>query len=310
MTTSARAGDDHRLIHELMPTAEKLMDRHINSSKEWFPHLYVPWSRGRDFQPDEEWDPKEFPVPDAVRDALFVNLLTEDNLPYYFHTIDNVFGPGVWGDWIRRWTAEEQRHSIVIRDYLMVTRALDPIELERGRMAQVSGAVVPEPATPSDTLVYVALQELATRVSHRNTGKLIGDPVGYEVMARVAADENLHYLFYRDLVSEALTIDPSSVVLAIDRQVREFEMPGTGIHNFTARARSIARAGIYDPALHYDQVLVPVVLRHWKLEEIEGISPEADEARTRVLAYMARLESIARRLAERRQAKESELVDA
>jgi acyl-[acyl-carrier-protein] desaturase len=309
MTTSARAGD-LRLIHELMPTAEKLVDRHVSSSKEWFPHLYVPWSKGRDFEADEEWDPQEFPLPDAVRDALFVNLLTEDNLPYYFHTIDNIFGPGVWGEWIRRWTAEEQRHSIVIRDYLTVTRALDPVELERGRMAQVSGAVVPEPDTPADTLVYVALQELATRVSHRNTGKLIGDPVGYEVMARVAADENLHYLFYRDLVSEAIALDPSAVVEAVDRQVRQFEMPGTGIHNFTARARSIARAGIYDASLHYDQVLVPVVIRHWKLEEIEGLSPEAEEARTRVLAYMARLESIARRLAERRQAQQGELIDA
>jgi acyl-[acyl-carrier-protein] desaturase len=313
MTTSARSADDLRLIHELMPAAEKLMERHASSSKEWFPHLYVPWSRGRDFEPEEEWDPEEFPIPDAVRDALFVNLLTEDNLPYYFHTIDNIFGPGVWGEWIRRWTAEEQRHSIVIRDYLTVTRALDPVELERGRMAQVSGAVVPEPSTSCDTLVYVALQELATRVSHRNTGKLIGDPVGYEVMARVAADENLHYLFYRDVVSEALAMDPSAVVVAIDRQVREFEMPGTGIHNFTARARSIARAGIYDPALHYDQVLVPVVLRHWKLEEVEGLSGEAEEARTRVLTYMSRLESVARRLAERRQAhadKESQLIDA
>ena len=74
------------------------MERHITSSKEWFPHLYVPWSRGRDFEADEEWDPEEFPLPAAVRDALFVNLLTEDNLPYYFHTIDNMFGPGVWGE--------------------------------------------------------------------------------------------------------------------------------------------------------------------------------------------------------------------
>jgi len=296
------------LIHELMPAAEKLMERHSNSSKEWFPHLYVPWGRARDFEPDEAWDPRDFPVPDGVRDALFVNLLTEDNLPYYFHTIDNIFGPGVWGEWIRRWTAEEQRHSIVIRDYLTVTRALDPVELERGRMAQVSGAVVPEPPTPADTLVYVALQELATRVSHRNTGKLLGDPVGYEVMARVAADENLHYLFYRDLVTEALAIDPSAVVLAVDRQVREFEMPGTGILNFAARAASIARAGIYDLALHYDQVLVPVVLRHWRLEEVEDLSAEAEEARTRVLRYMRRLESVARRLTERRQARE--LVDA
>jgi acyl-[acyl-carrier-protein] desaturase len=310
MTTTPRSPDDLNLIHELMPAAEKLMDRHVGSSKEWFPHLYVPWSRGRDFEPDEAWDPREFPVPDAVRDALFVNLLTEDNLPYYFHTIDNIFGPGVWGEWIRRWTAEEQRHSIVIRDYLTVTRALDPVELERGRMAQVSGAVVPEPTTPADTLVYVALQELATRLAHRNTGKLIGDPVGYEVMARVAADENLHYLFYRDLVSEALALDPSAVVLAVDRQVREFEMPGTGILNFTARAASIARAGIYDLALHYDQVLAPVVLRHWKLEEVEGLSAEADEARSRLLAYMSRLESVASRLTERRQTKDGELVNA
>jgi acyl-[acyl-carrier-protein] desaturase len=292
-----------------MPAAEKLMERHASAAKEWFPHLFVPWSRGRDFEPDEEWDPREFPLPGAVRDALFVNLLTEDNLPYYFAHIDKIFGPGVWGEWIRRWTAEEQRHSIVIRDYLTVTRALDPVELERGRMAQVSGAVVPEPATPADTLVYVALQELATRVSHRNTGKLLADPVGYEVMARVAADENLHYLFYRDLVSEALTMDPSAVVLAVDRQVRDFEMPGTGIHNFTARAASIARAGIYDLALHHDQVLAPVVLRHWKLDEIEGLSPEAEEARSRVVTYMRRLESVARRQTERRQ-KQSQLIDA
>jgi acyl-[acyl-carrier-protein] desaturase len=310
MTTSARSGDDLRLIHELTPAAEKLVERHLGSAKEWFPHLYVPWSRSRDFEPDEDWDPAEFPLPDAVRDALFVNLLTEDNLPYYFHTIDNMFGPGVWGEWIRRWTAEEQRHSIVIRDYLTVTRAIDPVELERGRMAQVSGGVVPDPPSPADTLVYVALQELATRLAHRNTGKLLGDPVGYEVMARVAADENLHYLFYRDVVSEALVLDPSAVVVAIDRQVREFEMPGTGIVNFSARAASIARAGIYDLALHYEQVLVPVVLRHWKLEELEGLSAEAEEARTRVLAWMARLESVARRLNARRQAKESELVDA
>ena len=32
----------------------------------------------------------------------------------------------------------------------------------------------------------------------------------------------------------------AAVVLAVDRQVREFEMPGTGIHNFAARAASIA----------------------------------------------------------------------
>ena len=122
-------------------------------------------------------------------------------------------------------------------------------------MAQVSCGQVPEPESPQDAIAYVALQELATRISHHNTGKLIDDPAGYEVLKRVAADENRHYLFYRDLVSAALEIDPSGMVEAIDRQVRDFEMPGTGIVDFATHARAIANAGIYDFQIHHDQIL-------------------------------------------------------
>ena len=74
-----------------------------------------------------------------------------------------------------------------------------------------------------------ALQELATRIAHHNTGKALPDGEGYTVMKRVAADENLHYLFYRDLVSAALEVDPSGMVEAIKRQTLKFEMPGAGI---------------------------------------------------------------------------------
>jgi acyl-[acyl-carrier-protein] desaturase len=71
--------------------------------------------------------------------CLELNLLTEDNLPYYLLAIWGVFGgDGVWGEWNRSWTAEEGRHSMVLRDYLTVTRGLDPVALERARMAQVS----------------------------------------------------------------------------------------------------------------------------------------------------------------------------
>lgn len=297
---------DAILLSELYPEAERLLDRHLGMAKEWFPHSYVPWGRGRDFTDDEQWDPSAYPIPDAVRSALFVNLLTEDNLPYYFSTIERVFGgppskaKNVWKAWNRRWTAEENRHAIVMRDYLTVTRALDPVALERARMHQMSLAIVPEPETVADGLVYVALQELATRISHRNTGKLLDDRVGYDVMARVAADENLHYLFYRDLVTAALEVDPSEVVMAIERQVRDFEMPGTGIPNFSRHAAAIARAGIYDFEIHYEQILVAVVLRHWKIETLEGLSPEGEEARRRVLRQIARVGKAANRFASRR----------
>ena len=301
--------DSSVLLRELRPAVEHLLDRHLGSAREWFPHEFVPWSRGRDFQPGEEWDPDEYPLPDEVRSALIVNLLTEDNLPYYFATIDRVFSHEGWGEWTRRWTAEEMRHAMVIRDYLVVTRALDANALERARMVQVSGGQTPQPSTVPDALVYLCLQELATRISHRNTGKLLPDPSGYDVMARVAADENLHYLFYRDLTSAAIEVDPSSLMVAIERQVREFEMPGTGIPNFSSHAAAIARAGIYNFSVHHDQILTPVVLRHWRIEQLEGLSPEAEQARERLLSTVARVGAVARRQAERQARRDAEQAD-
>jgi acyl-[acyl-carrier-protein] desaturase len=116
--------DQTALLTELEPVAARLLDSHLASSKEWFPHELVPWSRGRDFEPGEVWSEDEAPMDPAVRSSLFVNLLTEDNLPYYFGTIADLYGTdSAWGAWVRRWTAEEGRHSIVLRDYLTVTRS-------------------------------------------------------------------------------------------------------------------------------------------------------------------------------------------
>jgi acyl-[acyl-carrier-protein] desaturase len=293
---------DAALLTELTPVAETLFERHLAAAKEWFPHELVPWSRGRDFAGPDSWAPAEADIAAPVASALFVNLLTEDNLPYYFRTMERTFGAdGVWGEWARRWTAEEGRHSIVIRDYLTVTRAIDPVTLERARMAQVSGGVTPDPPNVAQTLVYVALQELATRIAHRNTGKLLDDRAGYEVMSRVASDENLHHLFYRDLVKAAIEVDPSGIVVAIEQQVREFAMPGVGISGFSDHAAAIARAGIYDPLLHHDQILVPVVVRCWNIGAIDGLDPQAEQARQALMDRIDRLGRVARRLADRRE---------
>jgi acyl-[acyl-carrier-protein] desaturase len=167
-------------------------------------------------------------------------------------------------------------------------------------MQQVSDGISPDPPSAAEGLVYVALQELATRIAHRNTGKLLEDRVGYDVMARVASDENLHFLFYRDLVKAAIDVDPSGLVIGIEHQVREFEMPGVGIANFSDHAAAIAKAGIYDLLLHHEQILVPVVLRYWDVEAIEGLTPEAEKARDALVTRIDRIGRAARRLAERR----------
>ncbi len=293
--------NDAALLHELTPKAEELLERHLKASKEWFPHTLVPWERGAEIDVNE-WDPKAFPLPDEVRSALFVNLLTEDNLPYYSAHIAGVLGrkQAAWAEWNHRWTAEEDRHAMVIRDYLTVTQAVDPFQLERARMQQMSTAVVPEPPTVADTFAYVALQELATRISHRNTGKLLDDPAGYAVMARVATDENHHFLFYRDMFSALMEVDPSTGVMALERQVRDFEMPGTGIPNFKSHAFAIAKAGIYDLSSHHDQILQPVVMRHYKVEELQGLTPEAEQARTSLISRIERIGKAAQRMLARR----------
>jgi acyl-[acyl-carrier-protein] desaturase len=305
LTTEGSPMPQHRpmseLSSDLTPVVEQLLERHIATAKEWFPHRLVPWSRGRDFV-DDEWSPEPGSCSDSARVALTVNLLTEDNLPYYTESLSDGRHDGAWAEWSRRWTAEEGRHAIVIRDYLTVTRAIDPVALERGRMQQVSAGVIPSFEDPCRALVYTSLQELATRVAHRNTGELLADPAGRTIMRRVAADENLHHLFYRDLASAAIERDPSAMVIAMNDVVRGFAMPGTGIADFARLARVIAAAGVYDFSIHYHQIVVPVVLQRWRLAELDGLTSDAAQARDRLLRFVERLGKVADRTDARREA--------
>lgn len=298
---------DAPIVEALESTAEQLLERHLAATKEWFPHALVPWTDARDYEPDYEWQPDDATIPPAVRSALFVNVLTEDNLPFYFRDIERMFGrDGAWGEWVRRWTAEEGRHGMVINTYLQATRAIDPVELERARMIQVQTGAVPEPPNAAEGLAYVSLQELATRISHFNTGNLLVDPVGKQIMRRVASDENHHFLFYRDALSAIIEIDPSSAVMAMEKQTTDFAMPGLGIPGFNAHAKAIADAGIYDLAIHHDQILQPVIMRDWALESIEGLSADAERSRERLVKYIKRVGKVGARIASRREERAAE----
>ncbi len=300
--------DQSALLQEIEPVAGDLLNRHLGVAKEWFPHEMVPYSRGKDFVAGAQWDKNDADfgsvsneMPDAVRASLYVNLLTEDNLPYYFRDIDQLFGnDGAYGEWGRNWTAEEGRHSIVIRDYLTVTRAIDPVALERARMQQVRSGQVPAPSDLYEALAYLSMQELATRIAHRNTGKMMNDEVGESIMSRVGNDENLHYLFYRDLATAAIAVDPSNMVIGIERAVRTFAMPGTGITDFEKLSREIARVGIYDLLIHHDLILQPVVIRHWKLEQLTGLTDEAEKARDALFKRIDRIGKVGVKMASER----------
>ena len=296
MTSATSAPIDERaLLLELEPEVARLYNRHAGMAQEWFPHEFIPYRLGRDFD-KEPWTPDQPRLTGVAQTSFEIGLLTEDNLPSYHRLIHGMFGrgDGAWLNWVGRWTAEEGRHAIVLRDYLTVTRNIDPIALERGRMTQLQQGYDIESPDTLHGLAYVTFQELATRIAHRNTGRYSDDPVADRIMVRIATDENLHMVFYRDVLTAALKLEPSAAVLAIVDEVLRFKMPGAGIPGFVRKAAQIAKAGIYDLKVHRDEVLLPV-LRHWKIFELTGLDAAAEEARRRLAEHLERLdESIAR----------------
>jgi acyl-[acyl-carrier-protein] desaturase len=314
-TTSSRNGSElsqTALLIELEPVVARNLDRHLTVAKEWFPHEFVPWSEGRDFDGPlggEAWSPTDSTIPDVARTALVVNLLTEDNLPSYHHEIATLFGrDGAWGTWVHRWTAEEGRHGTAIRDYLTVTRAVDPVALERARMAHMSaGYSNAHDDEVLHSLAYVSFQELATRISHRNTGRATGDPVCEQLLAKIAADENLHMLFYRNLLGAAFELAPSQAMRAVADVVVNFEMPGVGIDGFARKAVAIALAGIYDLRQHRDEVVNPV-LRQWDIWNVTGLNADGEAAREEIAAHLDKLEQAASRFEEKRDARKARLA--
>ncbi|OBG47671.1 acyl-ACP desaturase [Mycolicibacterium fortuitum] len=302
---------DLELLRELEPVAEQNVNRHFGVAKDWNPHDYIPWSQGRNYMTlgGQDWDPAQSRLSETARVALLTNLLTEDNLPSYHREIAMNFSmDGPWGTWVNRWTAEENRHGIAIRDYLVVTRAVDPVQLEKLRIEQMARGFSPGQNGQGkaglffaeslfDSVVYVTFQELATRVSHRNTGRACAEPVADELLKRISTDENLHMIFYRNMVEAGLEIAPNQAMRAVHKVLDNFKMPGYTIPGFRRHAVTIATGGVYDPQLHLDEVVMPV-LRRWRIFERDDFDGEGEALREDLARIIDELKATATKFRE------------
>ena len=95
-----------------------------------------------------------------------------------------------------------------------------------------------------------------------------------------------------------MSLLPAPMMSARRRTVLVFHAPEEG----PFEAMAIANAGIYDFALHHEQILVPVVLRHWDVENVTGLDAEGEQAREKLMKYLNRSAKVAARINRKREA--------
>lgn len=276
------------LVEAIDSQVDRLTEAHLDRRSDWYFHDIVPWERGESFR-EKPWDVSQCTISEDARTSLILNLLTEDNLPYYHALLEkHMPNTSAFSRWNRLWTAEEGQHSIAIRSYLLTSRNADPHQLEDDRKATMMNGYQPSYDDPTEIFAYTATQELATRVSHRNAGKITDDPAAYELMRNIAADENHHFIFYKSVMQAMLDQAPGLVLEGIHRVFDNFQMPGVAMPNFLRRSIEVAKAGVYNLRIHHDRVLLPLI-RDWNIESLTGLTPAAAELQEKIMQLPAQV---------------------
>lgn len=260
---------------------------------DWSYHEFLPWDKAQDFN-RVPWDKSQVTLPSGIITAVETALLTEVNLPWFTTHLAVTFkgSLSVMSDFIHTWTSEEDQHSDLLGNYLIITRNVNPVRLHQLRKDVVEGGFELNYYTPIEAMAYTTIQELATMVFYNNVAKVAGnnDKDLSTLLRRLAKDETLHYAFYRDVVKEHLDIEPN-YCYHLAHVIMNFKMPGQVIENFDERMTVIAKEASYGPIQYFDQVL-DVLMDYWEIEKLRPSSSEAEEARLQILKYHQRLKRV------------------
>lgn len=286
------------VLNALAPAVVRETEAHKARRKLWFPNDLMP----ADAQagPERELEVAAMrdaarDLPDVVRVALALNLLTEEGLPHFHRLIAVYFGKeSPWSDWNNMWTAEEDRHGCAMRDYVRDARIFDMRALEVMQYQYIKAGFEPEwQQDPYRLLAYTSLQEKATQMSHANTGRLAAgrEPVLQRLLAHVAGDESRHYQFYRAVFGEILGADTERALDSLLKVTLGFAMPGHNIAGFSEMSEVLGRGGVFGTR-HY-QSIVEELLEFWGIAALTGLSAHAQHSQERLMKIPARLARMA-----------------
>jgi acyl-[acyl-carrier-protein] desaturase len=284
------------VLADLEDVVADLMAVHEAKRILWFPSEIL--DAAPDTDPDHhirELRKRAAGITPAARVALALNLLTEEGLPHFHRLLAVYLGnESHWKTWTNLWTAEEDRHGLILHDYSRDANIFDRVVIEKMQFDYLRAGFAPDwDRDPYRVFVYTSLQERATQVSHANTGKVASEhePTIGLVLSNVAKEEARHYTFYRSVFKEVIKRDPNQALESAARIMPAIDMPGVNMPHFRELADVVRRAGIYGPRDYLK--IVEEQIKFWAIDKLEGLNDAGRKAQEKIMGIPARLERIA-----------------
>ncbi len=302
-----------QVMKDLEPTINQLTEEYLESVEtNWQPSDYLPDFSSHDFvKVVQELKEQAKELSDELLTVLVGNMLTEEALPTYESWLFPVEGVNYlkrdgWSAWVRGWTAEENRHGDILRDYLYLSGRVDMRQMAISLQYLLKdGFDIKTGNDPFKVFIYTSFQEWATNVSHRRVAQL-AKKAGATMLARicgvVASDEVRHAKAYQTMVKKIMEADPNGMLHAFEAMMRnKIVMPahflremkqslGETYTQFSSVAQNI---GVYTPE-DYTNILEKLI-DSWGVEKLTGLNEAGEKARD----YVCELPNRLRRVAER-----------
>ncbi|MFJ6096961.1 acyl-ACP desaturase [Williamsia muralis] len=275
------------LLYALEKAIPEIMEEHHAAAEAWNPHDWVPWDDGRNFAflGGVDFDPDQpAPLPADAAAAVLALLLTKDNMPSYHRLMAqkaSIFG--AWQQVIGSWTAEDNRHSIALRDYLVVSRLVDPEVAENLRLHHITKGKLQSPVSLTDyqildVMALLAVHELQCVAFEE---KLLADSdneVLTAIVSRILHDDRVQAKTFTNFLNAGVDANISELVTAVDKAISEMELIGADVDSFgdlDLIAKYNADASTY---------VASTLVADLKLQSLGGLSEKDEAARLRILA--------------------------
>lgn len=284
--------DEDELINALEKALPEIAEEHQIGAAPWEPHDWVPWSKGRSFSflGGDDFEAGQATLDEATSAPLLALLLVKDNLPSY-HRVLAIYFPAFsdWRQLVGVWTAEDNRHAIALRDYLVVTRAMDPVDAEnRRRIHVVQGwKQTPEAVaelSPMGVLALLAVHENQSVQFIEKLRERSDDAQLNTILEKIQIDDAVQAATFQAFLMAGMVADQEATVLAVDKALAEIEHIGSDIADFDAQRALFADFENEQT----DAAIAAKLVDELKLGTVQELSEEAEAARQRILALAAK----------------------